>query len=66
MKLQYVTNEDGLKTAVLLSVSDYEQLLDELDELKAIKAFDKVKAKNEPTIPLRDAIKLRKKKRAKI
>ena len=35
----------------------------ELEELDDIKAYDKAKKRNEKTIPLREAIKLRKKEK---
>ncbi|MBE2200078.1 MAG: hypothetical protein IAE79_15795 [Anaerolinea sp.] len=33
---QYVVNEDGQKTAVLLPISTYEQLLDDLHDLAVV------------------------------
>ena len=44
MKTQYITNNLGKKVAVIVPVKDYEKLLDELEELACIKAYDKVKA----------------------
>jgi hypothetical protein len=41
-------------------MKDYKKLMEELEELDDIKAYDKAKKKNEKTIPLRDAIRLRK------
>ena len=37
-------------------------MMEELEELEDIKAFDKAKKRNEKTIPLREAIQSRKKK----
>ncbi len=34
--LQYVTDERGERSAVLLPISEYEQLLEDLDDLAAI------------------------------
>lgn len=34
--VQYLTNEKGKKTAVVLSVADYEKLLEDLDDLAVI------------------------------
>jgi PHD/YefM family antitoxin component YafN of YafNO toxin-antitoxin module len=34
--VQYVTNEKGEKTGVLLKLSDYEQLMEDLHDLAAI------------------------------
>ena len=34
--LQYLTNEKGRKTSVVLPISDYEKLLEDLDDLAVI------------------------------
>jgi len=47
----------------MLPIKEYDKMLEELEELEDIRAYDAVKAKNEPTIPLREAIELRKKKK---
>lgn len=44
MKTQFVTNDHGKKIAVILPLKSYQKLMDELDELDAIKAYDKIKA----------------------
>lgn len=36
IKLQYLTNQDGRKTAVLLPITEFEQLLEDLDDLAKI------------------------------
>ena len=61
MTPQFRTDVKGKKTGLLLSMKDYKKLMEELEELDYIKAYDKAKKKNEKTIPLRDAIRLRKK-----
>jgi PHD/YefM family antitoxin component YafN of YafNO toxin-antitoxin module len=61
MAPQFLTDIKGKKTGVFLSIKDYRKLMEELEELEDIKAYDKAKKRNEKTIPLRDAIKLRKK-----
>ena len=43
--VQYLTNETGEKTAVVLSMADYERLLDDLQDLA-----DLVDRRDEPTI----------------
>ena len=54
---QFIKNEQGDVIGVFLTIEEYEELLEDLDD---VKAFRKAKAKNEPTIPLREAIALRK------
>lgn len=61
MTPQYLTDSKGKKTGVFLSIKDYKKIMEELEELEDIKAYDKAKKRDEKTIPLRQAIKLRKK-----
>ena len=63
MAPQIITDKKGRKTGVILSIKDYEKLLNESEELAAVKAYDKAKAKKQTCIPLREAIKLRKQKK---
>ena len=44
--LQYLTDEAGTKTAVVLPITDYEKLLEDLDDLAAI-----AERRDEPVIP---------------
>ena len=43
--VQYLTNEKGKKTAAVIPISDYEKLLEDLDDLAAI-----ADRRDEPTI----------------
>ncbi|HLP35611.1 hypothetical protein [Lacibacter sp.] len=63
MAPQIITDKKGRKTGIILSIKDYEKLLNESEELAAVKAYDKAKAKKQTYIPLREAIKLRKRKK---
>lgn len=56
IKEKFLVDDQGQRVAVLLDISDYEKLLDELDELDAIKAYDDAKASGEDSIPLEDAL----------
>lgn len=51
---QYITDEQGKRVAVVLSMQQWQQLLDELDELDDIRLYDAVKSRNEPTLSLAD------------
>jgi hypothetical protein len=44
--VQYITDQKGKKTAVVLPISDYEKLLEDLDDLAVI-----ADRHDEPTIP---------------
>jgi len=63
MKTQYVTDDHGKKVAVIVPVKDYEKLMDELDELECIKAYDKAKARKQEFIPASDVFKAIEQKR---
>ena len=60
IKPQILTNNNGDKIAIVLPFNEYEKLIEALEELEDIKDFDQFVANPEPTIPLRDAIKMRK------
>jgi len=63
MKTQYITDDHGKKVAVIVPVKDYEKLMDELDELECIKAYDKAKARKQEFIPASDVFKAIEQKR---
>lgn len=60
-KPQYIVDEHGKKVGVILSIEDYESLLDEVDDAYCNKLFDKALEANEPSIPLDEYLKNRKK-----
>lgn len=51
MSAQYVTDDVGRKTAVLLPIEDYQRLLEDLEDLAAI-----AERRNEPTVSHEDLI----------
>ncbi len=53
---QFLTNEKGEKIAVVISIGEYEKILDELEELWAIREYDEAKASGETPIPLEQAL----------
>jgi hypothetical protein len=53
---QFLTNEKGEKIAVVISIEEYEKLLEELEELDDIRAYDEAKASGETPIPLHQAL----------
>ncbi len=56
---QYITDEVGKKTAVVLPINEFEQILEELEELDDIKLYDEAKKNNEPSMLLDDYVKQR-------
>jgi hypothetical protein len=53
---QFITNEKGEKIAVVISIDEYEKILDELEELWAIREYDEAKASGEAPSPLEQAL----------
>ena len=49
--IQFLTNEKGERVAVVIPVKEYEQLLESLEELDEIRAFDAAEASGETPIP---------------
>ena len=58
MDTQFVTDFNGNKIAVILSLKDYSKILDDLEELEDIRLYDKAKASNEDSIPIDKAFKM--------
>ncbi len=53
---QFVVNERGEKVAVVLSIDEYEKILEELEDLEDIRACNEAKALGETPIPLEQAL----------
>ncbi len=56
-KEQFVVDEAGERVAVILNIAEYNKILDELDELDSIKAYDTAKATDGEAIPLEQAFR---------
>ncbi len=56
-KEQFVIDESGNKTAVLLDVKRYVELLEAQEELESIRAYDEAKVSNDEPIPFAQAVK---------
>jgi PHD/YefM family antitoxin component YafN of YafNO toxin-antitoxin module len=52
---QFVVNERGEKVAVVISIEEYEKILEELEDLEDIRACNEAKALETP-IPLEQAL----------
>jgi PHD/YefM family antitoxin component YafN of YafNO toxin-antitoxin module len=53
---KYVINEKGERVSVLLDWQEYRRLLEELEELESIRAFDAAKASGGEAVPFEQAI----------
>lgn len=45
MQTQFITDSSGKKISAVLPIKKYQMMLEQLDELACIKAYDKAKAK---------------------
>ena len=53
---KYITDQDGNRIGVLLDLAEYQRLLNALEELEAIQAYDAAKAVQDEKIPFEKAI----------
>ncbi len=53
---RYVVDAQGNRVSVVLDIREYQDLLEELEELESIRAFDRAKASGEQAIPFEQAI----------
>jgi hypothetical protein len=56
-KEHFVIDEDGKRVGVLLGIAEYRQILEELEELEAIRAYDAAKASGDEAIDFEEAIR---------
>lgn len=55
-KERYVVDEQGKRVSVILDVDEYHKLLDALEELESIRAFDSAKASDDKAVPFEQAM----------
>ncbi len=53
---RFIVDEHGKGIGVLLDIADYRRLLEELEELEAIRAYDAAKAAGDEVLPLEQAL----------
>jgi hypothetical protein len=56
LKERFIVDENGQRVGVLLDIEDYRRLLEEVEELEAIRAYDAAKASGDEAIPLEQAL----------
>ncbi len=57
METQYITKARGKKISVILPIKNYEKMLEMLEELEDIKAYDEAVSSNEEAIPAIEAFR---------
>lgn len=56
LKERFIVDENGKRIGVLLDIEDYHRLLEELEELEAIRAYDAAKTSGDEVLPLEQAL----------
>ena len=55
-KENFIVDENGSRVGVVLDIADYRKLLEDLEELDAIRAYDEAVASGDEAIPFEEAI----------
>jgi hypothetical protein len=53
---QFLTNAKGERIAVVISLEEYEKLVEEAEDREDVRAYDEAKASGEAAIPLEQAL----------
>lgn len=53
---RFIVDEQGTRIGVLLDIADYRRLLEELETLEAIRAYDTAKASGDKVLPFEQAL----------
>ena len=57
LKQRYIVDEKGNQTGVILDMDAYRKILEDLEELESIRAYDAAKESGDEAIPFEQAIK---------
>lgn len=57
MRTQFITDNTGKKVAIILSMKDYEKIVEDLEELEDIRLYDEAQKSSAKGIPMEDAFK---------
>ena len=57
LKERFIIDDKGNRVAVILDVAEYRRMLEELEELESIRAYDAAKASGDEAIPFDDAVR---------
>ena len=56
MQEQYLTDREGKRVGVVLDLEQFQQIIEELEELEDIRAYDAAMASGDEVIPINQAI----------
>ncbi|MGB8645255.1 MAG: type II toxin-antitoxin system Phd/YefM family antitoxin [Anaerolineae bacterium] len=54
---RYIVDSQGKRVAVVLDIAEYNRLLEELEELEDLRAYDEAQAAGETPVPIEQAIR---------
>ena len=54
---RFVVDENGTRVGVLLGIDDYNKLIEALEELESIRAYDAAKSSGDEVVPFDDAVR---------
>ncbi len=66
LKPHYITDDKGKKISAVLSIKEFNSIMEELEELEDIKLYDESKNDNEPAIERNKAMELIEAERKKL
>lgn len=52
---KYITDQEGNKISVVISVEEFESMMEMLDELEDVRIYDKAKLSDDPSVPIDEA-----------
>ena len=53
---RFLTDEEGNRVGILLDITEYREMLEQLEELESSRAYDLAKASGDEAIPFEQAI----------
>ncbi len=53
----FVVDENGARVGVILPIDEYRKLLEDLEELESIRAYDAAKSSGNDAIPFEEAVR---------
>ncbi len=53
---QYIVDNKGNRTAVILDIKEFQKILEELEELESIRVYDAAKKSKDEAIPFEQAV----------
>ena len=54
---RFLVDAEGNRVAVLLDIAEYEQMVEQLEELESIRAYDLAKASGDDAVPFEQAVR---------